>query len=61
MKEKLKVISVFSGIGAQERGLEELGIDYEEDGETPCCKVDSSEFNDPEDSKPLSERCCYEE
>ena len=29
MKEKLKVISVFSGIGAQERGLEELGIDYE--------------------------------
>jgi DNA (cytosine-5)-methyltransferase 1 len=27
--DKLKVISLFSGIGAQERGLEELGIDYE--------------------------------
>ena len=36
-------------------------FDYEEDDETPCCKVDSSEFNDPGDSKPLSERCCYEE
>jgi len=27
--EKLKVISLFSGIGAQERSLENLGIDYE--------------------------------
>jgi len=27
--EKLKVISLFSGIGAQERGLQELNIDYE--------------------------------
>lgn len=27
--DKLKVISLFSGIGAQERGLQELGIDYE--------------------------------
>lgn len=29
MDNKLKVISLFSGIGAQERGLEELGIEYE--------------------------------
>ena len=27
--KKLKVISLFSGIGAQERGLQELNIDYE--------------------------------